>query len=157
MPPIRGFRYWLDATFKVLIVAALLYILYREIGGQERLNDLWFQLKFQLRQSSKWWLLPAVLLMPVNWWLESWKWQRLLKPFWKISLLQAYKAVAAGITLSLFTPNRVGDYGGRILAVPAKHNWHAVIATMAGNVAQMLALFTGGLLGALYYLKQEGG
>ncbi|NRA50731.1 MAG: flippase-like domain-containing protein [Phaeodactylibacter sp.] len=157
MPPIRGFRYWLDATFKVLIVAALLYILYREIGGQERLNDLWFQLKFQLRQSSKWWLLPAVLLMPVNWWLESWKWQRLLKPFWKISPLQAYKAVAAGITLSLFTPNRVGDYGGRILAVPAKHNWHAVIATMAGNVAQMLALFTGGLLGALYYLKQEGG
>jgi hypothetical protein len=89
--------------------------------------------------------------------LESWKWQRLLQPFWSVSPWQAFKAVAAGITLSLFTPNRVGDYGGRILAVPAQHNWHAVIATMAGNIAQMLALFTGGLVGALYYLEIQGG
>lgn len=153
----RGYRFWLDAAFKVLIVAALLYILYREIGGQERLNDLWQQLCYRLGESSKWWLLPAVLLMPVNWWLESWKWQRLLRPFWPIKPWQAFKAVASGITLSLFTPNRVGDYGGRILAVPARHNWHAVIATLAGNVAQLLALFTGGLLGALYYLEVQGG
>ncbi|MEQ8704289.1 MAG: lysylphosphatidylglycerol synthase transmembrane domain-containing protein [Phaeodactylibacter sp.] len=153
----RGLRYWLDATFKVLLVAALLYLLYREIGGQERLADLWEQLRYRLGERSKWWLLPAVLLMPVNWWLESWKWQRLLKPFWSIAPWQAFKAVASGITLSLFTPNRVGDYGGRVLAVPAQHNWHAVIATMAGNVAQTLALFTGGLIGALYYLEVQGG
>lgn len=157
MPAPRGFRYWLDATFKVLVVAALLYILYREIGGQDQLRSLWGQLGYQLRQSSKWWLLPAVLLMPVNWWLESWKWQRLMQPFWKVTPWQAFKAVASGITLSLFTPNRIGDYGGRVLAVPARHNWHAVVATMAGNVAQVLALFTGGLAGILYYLEVQGG
>lgn len=157
MPIKRGVRYWLNVAFKALVVAGLLYILSREIGGQDQLRTLWVESGYRLGQSSKWWLLPTVLLMPLNWWLESWKWQRLLRSFWKVSPWQAFKGVASGITLSLFTPNRVGDYGGRILAVPARHNWHAVMATMAGNLAQMLALFTGGLLGALYYLEVQGG
>lgn len=153
----KSLRSGLDIAFKVLIIAVLLYALYREIGGREQLGALWVQLRYQLGESSKWWLLPAVLLMPINWWLESRKWQRLLRPFWRVSSWQAFRAVASGITLSLFTPNRVGDYGGRILAVPARHNWHAAIATMAGNLAQVLALFTGGLIGALYYLEVQGG
>ncbi len=154
---LRQYRLWVDGSFKALVLIGLLFILHREIGGQDELAHLWQALLQQLKGEDKWWLLPALLLMPVNWALESEKWRWLLHGFWRIGPWPAFRAVAAGITLSLFTPNRVGDYGGRVLAVPAEHNWQAILATMAGNMAQLIALFTGGLIGALYYLQMQAG
>lgn len=152
---LRNYRLWLDRSFKALVLMGLLYVLHREIGGRDQLLPLWHALLQQLKGEGRWWLLPALLLMPVNWGLESEKWRRLLRGFWRVAPWPAFRAVAAGITLSLFTPNRVGDYGGRVLAVPAAHNWQAVMATMAGNMAQLIALLSGGLAGTLYYLQTQ--
>jgi hypothetical protein len=57
--------------------------------------------------------------------------------------------VLSGITFSLFTPNRIGEYGGRILYVDARHAWHAVIASITGSFAQNLVHITAGLAAAV--------
>lgn len=153
----KGHKKWLDYLLRALLVAGLLYVLYLEVGKPGELSRFWSEARQRWQSESGYWLLPAVLLMPVNWGLESLKWQQLLRPFWRLPFWRAYRAVTAGVALSLFTPNRVGDYGGRVLAVPAAHNWQAVLSTMAGNIAQLLALLTGGLIGALYYLREQSG
>lgn len=95
-------------------------------------------------------LLGALVLMPVNWWAEVQKWRSLMESVCPLSADTSWKAVLAGVAVSLFTPNRIGEYGGRILFVPPEHRWYAVGASALGNLAQALVLFSGGLCGLLW-------
>jgi hypothetical protein len=142
-----------NVFLKLLATVSLLWVLYYELFEKTDASALLGIFNTQWRSSNWIWLLPAVALLPVNWLLESVKWRLLIYIFYPISLLRALKGVIAGVTLSLPTPNRVGDYGGRILAVPAAYNWYAVITTMIGSYAQLLVLLTGGLAGVLYFIK----
>jgi MFS family permease len=80
------------------------------------------------------------------------KWQVLIKDFEKLSFGKAYQAILSGITFSLFTPNRIGEYGGRILLVKPENNWKAVIATLVGSFSQLLVLLSCGILGLLLFI-----
>jgi len=144
----------LNILFKLLVAAGLIWIIYQDVFSQEEiegLTGLWYQ---QWQAPQWWWLLITLLILPANWGLEAAKWQLLLRPFWRIPFIQALRGVLAGVALSLFTPNRVGDYGGRVLAVPARYNWYAALSTLVGSYAQLLVLITGGLIGLLYFLNQ---
>ena len=89
--------------------------------------------------------------MPLNWGLETLKWQKLVRKLENISFFNAYKAILAGITLSLFTPNRIGEYGGRILWIQSK-KWKAIIATLVGSFSQLVILLSLGLLGMIAFI-----
>ncbi|TNE63913.1 MAG: hypothetical protein EP344_04045 [Bacteroidetes bacterium] len=52
--------------------------------------------------------------MPANRILEAIKWHTLLRRSAPISLGKALLAVWVGVSVSLFAPNRIGEYGGRI-------------------------------------------
>jgi Lysylphosphatidylglycerol synthase TM region len=91
----------------------------------------------------------ACILMLVNWGIEARKWQILLKPLESISFFNAYKSVLAGCSITMLTPNRVGEYGGRILYVQEEHRLDAIPLTILGSISQLfitLLLGTGGLL-----------
>ncbi|MEO6707171.1 MAG: lysylphosphatidylglycerol synthase domain-containing protein, partial [Ginsengibacter sp.] len=86
--------------------------------------------------------------------LEARKWQVLLKPLQHISFLRAYKSVLSGLALSLNTPNRMGEYGGRILYVKEGSRLKAISLSIAGSISQLiitLVLGCGGLIYLLYF------
>jgi uncharacterized membrane protein YbhN (UPF0104 family) len=60
----------------------------------------------------------VVLLMVVNWVLESLKWQYLSQKLANITTWEAIEAVFCGLTWAIFTPNRIGEYGGRVMFCP---------------------------------------
>ena len=135
---------------KGTIAALLVFTLYKQAFEGKNLA-----LAIQAAQAMPWkeswpWLGVTFLLLPINWMLETQKWRSLLSPFWPISFRQAFIGVVAGVSFSLFTPNRIGEYGGRMLAVPPRYNWHAVMAALVGNLAQLLVLIGCGLIGALH-------
>ena len=74
----------------------------------------------QWSTASAWLVITAILMMPLCWLVESVKWRVLMRPALLLSIPQALKAVLGGVAISLFTPNRIGEYGGRILFVPPK-------------------------------------
>ncbi|MEP6646796.1 MAG: lysylphosphatidylglycerol synthase domain-containing protein [Saprospiraceae bacterium] len=100
-------------------------------------------------QKSFWWFLPAVLMMPFNWLLESVKWRSLLCIHFRCSFVQVLKAVMGGVALSIFTPNRIGEYGGRLMFMPVEAKWPVVISTLAGSFSQNLIAFTAGVLSCI--------
>lgn len=136
---------------KGTIAALLLFTIYKQAFGEKEGVEIARQAVKALPGLKNWpWLAVAFLLLPVNWSLETQKWRYLLSPFLKLSFRRAFSGIMAGVSLALFTPNRVGEYGGRLLAVPARYNWHAVMAALVGNLAQLLVLIGAGLIGALY-------
>ena len=143
-------KYW-DLLIKGVIITLLSYTLYRQIFSKEDIALLWesFLENFSTARFS--YLFWVLLLMPINWGLEALKWYLLTRKHLPISYFQLYKAVLSGVTISLFTPNRVGEYGGRILLIDAKYNWPSFIAAMVGSFAQMLILIAGGIFGLVFF------
>lgn len=141
----KRINFWI----KLIIILLLVLSLYWKIGIRENVADLWLAFKTSLTSGSWYWLVITFILMPVNWSLETLKWQRFIRN--RVGFFEALKATLAGVTISLFTPNRVGDYGGRVILVKSENNWATVVATMAGNYCQFMILLTGGVIGVLYF------
>ena len=58
--------------------------------------------------------LAVLLLMPVNWMLEGLKWKLAAGQQVKLSFGNAMRGVLAGVTIGTATPNRIGEFAGRI-------------------------------------------
>ncbi len=142
---------WIDWGLKAGVVVLFAGTLHHQIGRREGGEAVW-QAFLNGLTTDEWWLAALVLLlMPVNWMLESRKWRLLLSSFRRIPFQTAMRGVAAGIAFSLFTPNRLGEYAGRVLVVEARDNWPAFLATAVGNLCQLIVLLTLGGLGTAYF------
>ncbi len=97
----------------------------------------------------------ACLLMPINWGFEAKKWQLLLKPLQYISLFTAFKSVLAGCSITMLTPNRIGEYGGRILYVDEDKRLDAIPLTILGSISQLFITLIMGITGIIL-LKNSG-
>ncbi|MEO1627193.1 MAG: lysylphosphatidylglycerol synthase domain-containing protein, partial [Bacteroidota bacterium] len=158
--PVSGRSRLLNGLIKLVVLLMLTYVIYQQIVAREQIEDIWAMFVRQWQQAPTAYLLLTILLIPLNWAFETSKWQALIKNFAPLSFGKAYQAVLSGVTLSIFTPNRIGEYGGRILFLPAEHHWKGVFATLVGSFAQLLVLIGLGIIGlgafAARYLALEG-
>jgi hypothetical protein len=60
--------------------------------------------------------------------------------------------VLSGLALSLNTPNRMGEYGGRILYVKEGSRLKAISLSIAGSISQLIITLIFGCLGLVYLL-----
>ncbi len=134
----------INLGFKAGVTLLLLGALYYQIGYNKRMGALW---QAASQSTAFPWLFAAALLMPLNWGFETLKWHGLIRRFSTLTFWQAYQSVMAGVAVSLFTPNRIGEYGGRVLLVEDGNGWRAVGATLMGSISQMVALLSGGIIG----------
>ena len=85
-------------------------------------------------------LLAAVLLMPLNWLLETRKWQVLTSDLQTLTIKESFRSVLAGLAVSMLTPNRVGDFAGRIVWLKPENRTAGTMSAFVGGWAQMLAI-----------------
>ena len=104
-------------------------------------------------EQAGWYILLVLLLMPLNWFLETCKWYGFLRIHVPVSFRKAFIAVTGGIALSLFTPNRIGEYGGRMLYLPYAYRWPVVMSTLMGSVSQNIAAFATGVIACIILFK----
>lgn len=87
--------------------------------------------------------------MLVNWGLEARKWQLLMAPLESFSLLRSFKSVMAGCSITMLTPNRIGEYGGRVLYVEEQNRLRAISLTILGSISQLSITMVMGTIGLL--------
>jgi len=143
---------YINLGFKTLVLGFLVGMLYYELTEKGNLIEIWAVFWQSLTGSKAVWLILAVVLMPFNWLAETQKWYQIMHRYEPMSRWKALRAVLAGVAVSLFTPNRVGEYGGRILFVSAENRWKAVIVNLVGNFAQFMVLLTAGTVGAIWIM-----
>jgi MFS family permease len=71
----------------------------------------------------------------------------------------AGKSVLSGCSITMLTPNRIGEYGGRILFVQPAHRIKAISLTIAGSISQLLITMFMGCIGLVYlrFFSHNGG
>ncbi|HEY5391543.1 MAG TPA: lysylphosphatidylglycerol synthase domain-containing protein [Hanamia sp.] len=130
----------------------LFYSLYKQIRDQPNLHQSILLMKEAPFGKMAWKFWTVIVMVFINWGLEARKWQVLLEPIQKMSFIRAFKSVLGGLALSLNTPNRMGEYGGRILYVKEGSRLKAISLSIAGSISQLIITLFLGCAGLAYIL-----
>ncbi|HKK10434.1 MAG TPA: lysylphosphatidylglycerol synthase domain-containing protein [Bacteroidales bacterium] len=128
-----------NILIKVVIVLAAYGFLYYQLFHNEKLDSVLQAFRTVAGNRETWWVLAFVLLLMVaNWSIEAVKWRFLMKKEESVGILKSLKAVFAGITVSIFTPNRMGEFLGRVFILKKTNPWRAIFITIIGSYSQLL-------------------
>ena len=131
------------------IVAFALFFLYQQLTAKSGVEQLSMEDVIAKLKSNYAIVILVVLMMFLNWFLEALKWRFLIAKIEKISIKRSIRAIFSGITVSAFTPNRVGEYGGRVFCLETADRIQAVLITVIGSMAQLLTTIIFGSIGLL--------
>lgn len=138
---------------KWVIVLIACYFIYNKIAESPGLNME--QLKFHLNNAmtkSIWVLLLILLLTDANWIGEIHKWKLLASHIKRISFFEAFEQCLASLTVSIFTPNRLGEYGAKISYFEKSHRKSVALLALLGNLQQLAVTLFFGVIGAIIVL-----
>jgi hypothetical protein len=111
---------------------------YKQVRGQKDIDLHFSSLVASLQGWGSLLLFMVLLIMLVQWLLEAKKWQVMLSPEHPIKLTEAFRMILSGIALSIATPNRMGEFAGRVMHLPSGQRLQGTAFTVIGNFAQLI-------------------
>lgn len=138
-------KQFLLVIIKLLIVSIAMIYLYYEIKDKK---IIWSTVFNALSFES---ILLLVAFSTINWLLEIAKWRNLVSNFKSISFLEAAQQCLGSLTVSIFTPNRIGEYGAKALYYSKEETKKIIFLNFISNSSQMAITCFFGLLGLLLF------
>ena len=135
-----------------LLAIWLFYSLYLQVRQQPDLKTAIALISSAPFGADAWKFWLVIILVFVNWGIEALKWQLLMRNVESLSFFKAFKSVLSGVTMSINTPNRIGEYAGRVLFIKEGHRLQAVSLSIAGGMAQLIITMVMGCIGLAYLI-----
>lgn len=132
-----------------LLFCLLAYSIYQQILRQPNWKQSLQQIAQSFNSTSVFQLTLVIVLLFVNWGIEALKWQKVIGKIQPIRWIQCLKAIFTGTTLAFFTPNRMGEYLGRVLYIEPGKRGQAISLTLVCSMAQLLVTLWLGIAGML--------
>lgn len=147
-------KQYLLATAKVLVLAVTFgYIFYKiNYNSSLRFSEFKDILLAKLNVSGSLFFF-FFILAAANWFFEILKWQTLVSVIGKINFYTALKQSLASLTISLATPNRIGEYGAKAMFFPTSKRKKILLLNFISGSFQMVVTSLFGLIGLLYFLR----
>jgi hypothetical protein len=146
----HSFKYGLK-VLPVIILGVIIFDLF----NRDKIGLSFDFLLDQDWQTSRFlWLIPVIGLMFINWSFEAFKWKSLIQPYYRMSFSNAFRSIWSGVSTALSTPNRLGDFIGKISHLPKDHRKKGVVSSFYGSYSQWLITVIMGWIGWLYYGDQ---
>lgn len=145
----RNSKLFINYFLGPLLFVWLSWSIYRQIQKQPDLPAAWAQIKASFGTPLVWNLIAAIVLMVMNWSIEAVKWKISVRPIQQVSFLKAFRAVLSGVSFSVSTPNRVGEYLGRVLYMDEGNRLKTISITIVGSISQLIITLLMGCIGLL--------
>ena len=133
-----------------LLFIVLAFTIYRKIASRTTPQQMRGLLHQAFSVANMPYIIALFILMCINWAIEARKWQMLIKTIQDVSYLTAVKSVLSGLSLSLFVPNGIGDFIGRMAYMDEGNRLRSFAVTSVGSISQMLVTLFAGLAGLIY-------
>ncbi len=140
---------WLSVAFKLGLGVLFFSFIYLELSREAELTERWALLRYRWQGDDIYLLFLALALIPFSIGLEAKKYQTLMGPVLTIKPFLSIRAICTGLTVSLFTPNRIGEFAGRILYLPGRFRVAGIFATFIGSLAQYVVYWLAAVM-AIY-------
>src|SRR4030095_11386103 len=145
----KSVRTFINYFLGPLLFIWLSYSIYHQVSQQPGLEKSWQHIRESFGGVMIWNLIGTLLLMVANWSIETIKWKLAIQKIQRVSFFKAFKAVLSGVSFSVTTPNRVGEYLGRVLYMDEGKRIKAISLTIAGSMSQLLITLLMGMVGLL--------
>lgn len=137
-----------------LLFCLLAYSIYQQILRQPNWKESLQRILHSFNQTSGLQLTFVIVLLFANWGIEARKWQLVIGTIQPIRWIQCLKAIFTGTTLAFFTPNRMGEYLGRVLYIEPGKRGQAISLTLVCSMAQLLVTLIVGSIGLLVIRRE---
>ncbi|MFL1011031.1 lysylphosphatidylglycerol synthase domain-containing protein [Flavisericum labens] len=139
---------------KLSIVVAAFYFIYDKLTNNTALKFFIF-IDFVSKTGilSLKTIIFLAFLSTFNWFLEILKWKILVASLEKINIKQATEHCLCSLTASLFTPNRIGEYGAKALCFSTGQRKKVMLVNLIGNLLQMAVTIILGAIGLYFFIK----
>ena len=96
----------------------------------------------------------VILLMIINWAIESLKWKLAISKIQKVSFAKAFMAVLSGVSFSVSTPNRMGEYLGRVLYMEEGNRLRTISLSIICSMSQLIVTLFMGVIGLIILMPR---
>lgn len=151
------FKHLVPTALKLVLITGSFYFIYQKLMVNNTVSKDAFYSSLALVYNSGFLLITFILCLSLsNWLLEILKWQILVSTHQTISFKTAAKQCLSALTVSLLTPNRIGDYMAKALYYSKNQTKTILKLNAIGQFSQLfITLIFGGL--GLLYLHYEFG
>ncbi|WP_304142686.1 lysylphosphatidylglycerol synthase domain-containing protein [Mesoflavibacter zeaxanthinifaciens] len=139
---------------KLSIVVGAFYFIYQKLLNNPELkfeDFLNFIDKNKLFLTKN--IIFLVFLSSFNWFLEILKWRFLISKIKTISFLEATEQSLGALTASIFTPNRIGEYGAKAIYFEKPQRKKVLLLNLVSNMLQMSGTVILGVIGFIFLYK----
>ena len=145
----KNFKIFLNYFLGPILFIWLSASIYNQVRHQPDLDASWIKIKQSMESAKIWNLVIVILLMLVNWAIEAVKWKISIHNIQPVRFLTSFRAVLSGVSFSVNTPNRVGEYLGRVLYMDEGNRLRAISLTIVCSISQLIITLVTGLIGLL--------
>ena len=141
---------------KISLVVIAIYFIYQKLTKN---SSLAFSHFIQILSNKGVFSLNTVIFLLVltgfNWFFEILKWQQLVSSLQKISFKKSMEQCLGSLTLSLLTPNRIGEYGAKALYFKSAFRKRVLFINLISNLLQMFVTVVFGITGTLWLSQSQ--
>ena len=141
---------------KISLVVVAIYFIYQKLTKNSTLEFSYF---IQILSKNGVFSLHTVVfllfLSSFNWFFEILKWQQLVSSIQKISFTKSIEQCLGSLTVSLLTPNRIGEYGAKALYYTSRLRKRVLFINLISNLLQMLVTVVFGIIGILLFSQSQ--
>ena len=146
-------KQYLLVTVKVLLVAITFGYIYYRLQNNANLDfSLFVKNLFAKGAGASYFYIILLVLAALNWTFEIQKWKSLVSTIEEISFYTASQQSLASLTVSLATPNRIGEYGAKAMFFESGKRKRVLVLNFFSNTAQLFVTIFCGITGLLYIL-----
>ena len=139
---------------KLAIVFGAGFFIYQRVFHSSSISFETFVIQIKVYLLKTNWIIPLLIGMTlINWRFEIIKWQLLVNTIQKISFMEAARQSLSSHTLSLVTPFKLGEYGGKALYYSKNKRNKIWLLNLGGNSIQLFMTLFFGIIGFVYFIN----
>lgn len=144
----------LSVVIKITVVGLAFWFIFQKLNNNQNVSNFISLVDKLSRADVVMVMISVFLLMFLNWFLEALKWKFLVGRIETISTWKAVESVFCGLTWAVFTPNRIGEFGGRVFFLSPHKRIMGVIAMSVGTIGQLVVTNVLGSIALLCFVIQ---
>jgi len=148
-------KQYLLVALKVFILGVTFRYIYLKLTASGTLNFKVFVDMLAVKNSNNYSILLFLVLTSANWFFEILKWKTIVSVLEPLSFKTALKQSLAALTVSLATPNRIGDYGAKAMYFTPKNRKQILLLNFFSNSVQMVVSCFFGSIGLAYVIQKN--
>ncbi len=155
LPVLKKYRKKLGLALKIAIVLLAVGYIARRFLFTDDSESFPLHLLTAIKTSPLTFI-SVLFLMVLNWMIEGYKWKLAASQQVKITFKSAMKGVLAGVTIGTATPNRIGEFAGRIFMENEVDRIPLLFLSFVCSFCQVMVTFLAGITG-MFLLEDNAG